>query len=88
MNLYSGGMRRRLESATPDSKFIPADTALSRLKSIKTGEEIAAIRKSARAAADAFKESAACLKVGLSEVEARRRFHSSFEHGRHAETRR
>lgn len=70
MHFYSGAMQAVLQEACPGAQLFPADSVLSQLKSIKTDDEVACIRKAVRVAETAFQSGAQSLSERTSEIRA------------------
>lgn len=78
MSFYGVTLRGLLRQVCPESMPVPADDALTRLRSVKTQNEIERIRKACHIAEQAYQEGARQMRAGQKETEVAARFRAPF----------
>jgi Xaa-Pro dipeptidase len=69
MDYLPAGDMARLRNALPGAKFVPCEALLSRLRQIKTSDEIALLRRLSRIADQSITDALSTVKMGSSEMD-------------------
>lgn len=70
MHLYRADILNAISAVAPDAELAPTNSQLDKLRSVKTGVQLAKIRTACQLAETAFRRGARALKPGLTEFEA------------------